>query len=46
MVDNKTITNINIDDISWAPEGVSDKVKEVSIKVVNDAINNPFKVTI
>ena len=42
----KTITNINIDNISWAPEGVSDKAKEVSIKAVNDAINNPFKVTI
>ena len=41
----KTITNINIDDISWAPEGVSDKVKEVSIKVVNDEINNPFEVS-
>lgn len=36
------ITGIPIDDITWAPDGVDAEFVKLAIKVVNDAIKNPF----
>ena len=41
----KAITGLDIDDISYAPFGVSALEKTIAIESVNNALENPFEVT-
>ena len=39
------ITGIPIDGITWTPDGVDEKFLDIAIRVVNDAIKNPYSIT-
>ncbi len=41
----KQLTGKSIDDIEFAPEGVTDEQKAVAIESANNAVENPFEVT-
>ena len=41
----KGLLGLDIDGVGYAPEGVSDKEKEIAIKAVNSACEHPFEVT-
>ena len=41
----KQLTNISIDNIEYHPETISNEAKQISIKAVNAAYQNPFEIT-
>ena len=41
----KQLTNIEIDNIDYCPETISEEVKQICIKAVNAAYNNPYEIT-
>ena len=41
----KTLCNIDVEAVSWSPDGVSDLEMEISKKAVIAAMNNPFSVS-
>ncbi len=41
----KSMTGVSVDDIGFAPEGVSDYEKQVAIEAANNAIATPYDVT-
>ncbi|MBQ8431353.1 MAG: DUF4886 domain-containing protein [Clostridia bacterium] len=41
----KALTGISIDGIKWAPEGVSEGEKQLSVAAANAAIETPFAIT-
>lgn len=41
----KQLTNIEIDNIEYCPESISEEVKQICIKAVNNAYEKPFEIT-
>ena len=41
----KQLTNIEIDNIKYCPESISEEVKQICIKAVNNAYEKPFEIT-
>jgi hypothetical protein len=41
----KALVGLDIDDVTFAPEGVDDEQRKLAIKVANAACNKPFEVT-
>ncbi|MBQ3069543.1 MAG: DUF4886 domain-containing protein [Clostridia bacterium] len=41
----KALTDLPIDDISWAPDGVSDDERALAVRAANTAVESPFTVT-
>lgn len=41
----KALTDLPIDDITWAPDGVSDDERALAIRAANAAVDTPFAVT-
>ena len=41
----KKLLNLDIDNITYCPEGVTEEQKEIAIKAVNYAYNNPYQIT-
>jgi hypothetical protein len=41
----KQLTNIEIDNIDYCPETISEEVKQICIKAVNAAYKNPYEIT-
>lgn len=41
----KQLTNIEIDNIEYCPESISEEVKQICIKAVNNAYKKPFEIT-
>ena len=41
----KTLTRLDIDNIVWAPDGVTEKEKQIAIDAVNAAYENNYTVT-
>ena len=42
----KSLCNLNINSVSWCPEGVSQREKTIAKSAVNAAFKNPFSVTV
>ena len=41
----KTLAELDIDDITWAPEDVTDDMRKIAIRCVNNAVKAPFEIT-
>ena len=41
----KALTGIEIDDVSWMPNGVTEKERKIAIRCANQAIVSPFEVS-
>lgn len=41
----RALTGISVDGLTWAPEGVSDRVRQVAIAAANSAVSEPYAIT-
>lgn len=41
----KALTDVNIDNVTWIPDGVTEEDRQIAITVSDSAIKNPFHIT-